>query len=160
MTNFELNHRFNLVLMPGCAFNWLLDLESVENCLTCIKKHLKPNGGFIFDAFNPNLTILTRDPSKSYPNAEYQDPDGGGLVTVYETTKYDKANQILLWKLSYSIQDKPFSNEMKLRIFFPRELEALLKYNGFKIEAKYGDFGPTPYISDSRRQIFICEVND
>lgn len=158
MTNFELNHRFNLILMPGCAFNWLLDLESVENCLTCIKKHLKPNGGFIFDAFNPNLNILTRDPSKSYLSAEYQDPDGGGLVTVYETTKYDKANQILLWRLSYSILDKPHSNEMELRIFFPQELDALLKYNGFKIKAKYGDFDPVPYTSDSRRQIFICRI--
>ncbi|MFX1417581.1 MAG: class I SAM-dependent methyltransferase [Promethearchaeota archaeon] len=160
MTNFDLNKKFNLILMPGCAFNWLLDLDSVEMCLICVKKHLKPNGGFIFDAFNPNLNILVRDPSKFYPSAEYQDPDGRGLVVVSENTKYDKANQVLLWRLSYSIADKTISesNEMKLRIFFPQELDALLKYNGFKIKAKYGDFDSTPYTSDSRRQIFICNV--
>jgi len=160
MTDFDLNQKCNLILMPGCAFNWLLDLESVEKCLICVKKHLKPNGGFIFDVFNPNLNILVRDPSKTYPNAEYQDPDGHGLVTVSENTKYDNATQILIWRLSYSIADKTISksNEMKLKIFFPQEFDAILKYNGFGIKAKYGDYDQTPYTSDSRRQIFSCKI--
>ncbi|MFX0000999.1 MAG: class I SAM-dependent DNA methyltransferase [Candidatus Hodarchaeota archaeon] len=162
MTNFDLNKKFNLILIPGCAFNALIDLKSVEDCLICVKKHLKSNGGFIFDAFNPNLDILVRDPSKFYPNAEYQDPDGRGLVSVKENTKYDKANQMLLWRLTYSIEDKIISksNEMKLRIFFPQELDAILKYNGFEIKAKYGDSELKPFEPNSRRQIFICEVKN
>lgn len=162
MSKFDLNKKFNLILIPGCAFNALLDLKSVEECLICVKKHLKPNGGFIFDAFNPNLDILVRDPSKIYPNAEYQDPDGRGLVTVKESTKYDKASQILLWRLSYSIADKIISksSKMKLRIFFPQELDALLKYNGFNIKAKYGDSNYIPFDSNSGRQIFVCHVKN
>lgn len=159
MTDFNLNKKFNLILMPGCAFNSLLDLESVEKCLTCVRKHLGPNAGFIFDAFNPNLNILVRDPSKTYPNAEYQDPDGRGLVIVTESTRYDKATQITNITLSYSIADEIICSELKLRIFFPQELDALLKYNGFNIKAKYGDFDRTPFTSDSKRQILICEVN-
>ena len=160
MAKFDLNKKFNLILIPGCAFNALLDLKSVEKCLICVKKHLKPNGGFIFDAFNPNLDILVRDPSKIYPNAEYQDPDGRGLVIVKENTKYDKANQILLWRLSYSIADKIISKskELKLRMFFPQELDAILKYNGFEIDAKYGDFEYTPFDSNPERQIFVCQI--
>ena len=143
--------------MPGCAFNWLLDLESVEKCLTSIKRHLNPNGGFIFDAFNPDLNLLVRDPSKTYPNAKYQDPDGGGLIIVSENTRYNKITQIIAVRLSYSIGDKTISNEMKLRIFFPQELDAILKYNGFKIYAKNGDFDQTPFTSDSKRQILVCQ---
>ena len=160
MTNFDLNKKFNLILIPGCAFNSLLDLKSVEGCLMCVKKHLKPDGGFIFDAFNLDLEILVRDPSKIYPNAEYQDPDGRGLVIVKQNTKYDKANQILLWRLTYSIDDKIISksNEMKLRMFFPQELDAILKYNGFEIDAKYGDFEYTPFDSNPERQIFVCQI--
>ena len=157
MTNFDLNKKFNLILMPGCAFNWLLDLESVEKCLTSIKRHLNPNGGFIFDAFNPDLNLLVRDPSKTYPNAKYQDPDGGGLIIVSENTRYNKTTQIIAVRLSYSIGDKTISNEMKLRIFFPQELDAILKYNGFKIYAKNGDFDQTPFTSDSKRQILVCQ---
>jgi SAM-dependent methyltransferase len=159
MTDFNLDKKFNLILMPGCAFNSLLDLESVENCLTCVKKHLKPNAGFIFDAFNPNLNILVRDPSQTYPNAKYQDPDGRGLVIVTESTIYDKATQISNTTLSYSLADKLISNELKLRIFFPQELDALLKYNGFKIKAKYGDFDQILFTSNSIRQILICHLN-
>ena len=158
MTNFNLNKKFNLILMPGCAFNWFLDLKSVEKYLICVKRHLNPNGGLIFDAFNPDLNLLVRDPSKTYPNAKYQDPDGGGLIIVSENTKYDKATQINKVRLSYSISDKTITNELKLRIFFPLELDAILKYNGFEINAKYGDFDQTPFISDSRRQILVCQV--
>jgi len=158
MTNFNLNKKFNLILMPGCAFNWFLNLKSVENCLICVKKHLKPNAGFIFDAFNPDLNFLVRDPSKSYHNAKYQDPDGSGLVIVSENSKYDKATQNNEIRLAYSIADKTINNKLRLRIFFPQELDAILKYNGFKINAKYGDFDQTPFTSDSGRQIFSCEV--
>ncbi|MFW9878229.1 MAG: class I SAM-dependent methyltransferase [Candidatus Thorarchaeota archaeon] len=160
MTNFNLHKKFNLILIPACAFNWMLELENVEKCLRCVKKHLKPKGVLIFDAFNPNLDILVRGLLETYPSAEYQDPDGRGLVNVSENTKYDKATQILLWRLSYSIADKIISNsnEMKLRIFFPQEIDAILKYNGFKIIAKYGDFDSNPYSSDSKRQIFVCNI--
>jgi len=158
MTIFNLNKKFNLIIMPGCAFNWFLDLESIEKSLTSVKSHLNHNGGFIFDAFNPDLNLLVRDPSKAYPNAKYQDPDGGGLIIVSEKNRYDKATQISKVKLSYSISDKITSNEIELRMFFPQELDAILKYNGFKINAKYGDFDQTPFTSDSRRQIFSCQV--
>ena len=160
MTDFNLGKKFNLILMPGCAFHGLLDLESVEKCLTCVKNHLEPNAGFIFDAFNPNLNILVRNPSETYPNAKYQDPDGRGLVIVTESTKYDKASQIMDTTLSYSIAEKTISSELKLRIFFPKELDSILKYNGFKINAKYGYFDQSPFTSDSRIQIFICQVKN
>lgn len=158
MSNFNLINKFNLIIMPGCAFNWFLDLENVEKCLISVKRHLNPNGGFIFDAFNPDLNLLVRDPSKTYLNAKYQDPDGGGLIIVSEKNSYDKATQISKVKLSYSISNKTISNELMLRMFFPQELDAILKYNGFKINAKYGDFDQTPFNSDSRRQIFSCQV--
>ncbi|MFX1389809.1 MAG: class I SAM-dependent methyltransferase [Promethearchaeota archaeon] len=158
MTDLDLKKKFNLILMPGCAFNWFLELDWVEKCLSRIKKHLNPKAAFIFDAFNPNLNILTRDPSTTYINAKYEDPDGKGLVIVNESNKYDKATQINEIQLSYSIADKIIENKLKLRIFFPQELDAILKYNGFKISNKYGDFDQTPFNSDSRRQIFICQV--
>ncbi|MFX0040569.1 MAG: class I SAM-dependent DNA methyltransferase [Promethearchaeota archaeon] len=158
MTDFNLNKKFNLILITGCAFNSLLDLESVEKCLSCVKKHLASNAGFVFDAFNPNLNILVRHPSQTYPNAKYQDPNGRGLVIVTESTKYDKATQITNTTLSYSIAGKTISNELKLRIFFPKELDSIIKYNGFKIYAKYGDFNQNHFSSDSKRQIFECRI--
>jgi ubiquinone/menaquinone biosynthesis C-methylase UbiE len=158
MTDFNLKKKFNLILMPGCAFNWFLELEWAEKCLSSIKEHLNPNGVFIFDAFNPNLNILTRDPSEVYLNAKYQDPDGNGEIIVNESVNYDEATQINEITLRYSIVDKLINNKLRLRIFFPQELDAILKYNNFKIINKYGDFDQTKFNSESRRQIFICQT--
>jgi hypothetical protein len=44
-----------------------------------------------------------------------------------------------------------------MRIYFPRELDALLKYNGFRIEEKLGNYDGSPFESYSPQQIAICE---
>ena len=156
MTDFDLKKKFNLILMPACAFNWILEVEQVERCLFNIKKHLKPDAAFIFDAFNPNLNILIRDPSKTYLGAKYQDPDGNGEVVVNERNKYDKATQINEVTYSYCIGNKIINNKLILRMFFPQELDTILKYNGFKIIHKYGDFDQISFTSELKRQIFVC----
>lgn len=156
MTDFELNRKFNLITIPAVAFNWILEDNDIRKCLECVKKHLTSKGRFILTTFNPDLEILTRDPTKTFPNAEYPDPDGNGLITVRESNFYDKTTQINTVKYHYFIAGKEIINELKLRIIFPKELDALLKYNGFTIEAKYGEYDETPFNSDSKLQIIIC----
>jgi len=46
--------------------------------------------------------------------------------------------------------------KIKLRMFFPQELDALLYYNEFMIDHKYGTFNEGPFSSDSNLQIIIC----
>jgi hypothetical protein len=99
---------------------------------------------------------LKSNGSKTYPSAEYQDPDGKGLITVRENNIYDKSTQINKVRFHYSIAGKKIINELNLRMIFPQELDAILKYNGFKIDAKYGDYDEKPFSSDSRYQIFVC----
>ena len=45
-----------------------------------------------------------------------------------------------------------------MRIFFPQELDALLRNNGFQIEHKYGDYDETPFKPDSPKQIIVCRA--
>ncbi|MHA2038498.1 MAG: class I SAM-dependent DNA methyltransferase, partial [Promethearchaeota archaeon] len=91
MTNFSLSKKFSVILMPAAAMNWVLGNRSIENCLNCVKNHLKQKGRFIFNVFNPNLEILQRDPSKKYQAYEYPNPDGEGTVVITENNTYDKA---------------------------------------------------------------------
>jgi hypothetical protein len=37
-------------------------------------------------------------------------------------------------------------------------MDALLKYNGFKVLKKFGDFSEGAFTSSSAKQIFVCEV--
>jgi len=47
---------------------------------------------------------------------------------------------------------------LDMRMYFPQELDALLRYSGFRIEATYGDFDRTPFGPRSRKQIVLCAV--
>jgi hypothetical protein len=41
-------------------------------------------------------------------------------------------------------------------MFYAQEIDALLTYNGFTIEHKYGDFEETRYASNWQKQLIIC----
>ena len=99
---------------------------------------------------------MMRDPSKKYKRKGYPDPDGKGNVVVTETHNYDKATQIMHHTSYHKIKNEEIVKKLKLRIFFPQELDMLLHYNGFKIDFKYGNFDEEPFNSDSKWQIVIC----
>ena len=156
MTHFTLNNKFSSIIMPGAALNWILKNEDLESCLSCVKAHLKDNGRFAFDVFNPDLEILLKEPSERYPMYEYPNPHGIGKVKVTGSHAYDKLTQISHFKSYYKMDDKEIVKSAKLRMFFPQELDALLYYNGFTIERKFGTYEEEPFKSDSNHQIIIC----
>jgi ubiquinone/menaquinone biosynthesis C-methylase UbiE len=156
MTKFELKRKFNLIIMMGNAFGHLETLESVEGCLSSVRRHLTGKGRFIFNTFNPNLQILTRESSKRFPVTEYTDPDSGEKMIVTETCEYDKATQLYRFRRYHQSGKQETSWDVTLRVFFPQELDALLKYNGFTIETKYGNYDKQPFESCSPYQIFVC----
>lgn len=156
MTDFNLKRTFSTITMPAAAMNWVLENKSIEKCLNCIKDHLNQDGTFIFNIFNPNFEIMMRDPSKKYKRIGYPDPDGKGNVTVTGTHHYDKATQIMHYTSYHRIKNEETVQKLKLRIFFPQELDMLLNYNGFKIDFKYGNFDEEPFNSNSKWQIVIC----
>ena len=99
-----------------------------------------------------------RDPSRRYQISQYSDPDGKGTVIITENNIYDTATQINRIKWYYSIgkeKDK-FVVENNMRILFPQELDALLLYNGFTIETKFGNYDETPFDSASPKQLVVC----
>lgn len=155
--DFKLEKRFNLIFFPINSICHLLDIESIESCFRCVSRHLKSSGRFVISVFNPRLDILIRDPSKRYPVAKYPDPDGKGTVVITENNVYDKAAQInrIKWYFKIGKRKREIVENLDLRIFYPQELDALLKYNGFRIESKFGDYKGKPFTSKSPMQVII-----
>ncbi|RKX41844.1 MAG: class I SAM-dependent methyltransferase [Thermotogae bacterium] len=157
---FKLDKKFKLVFFPFNSIAHLHDLESIESCFLCVKAHLEDDGRFIIDVFNPRLDILMRDPSKRYPVAEYPDPDGRGTVVITENNTYDAASQInrIKWYYKMGDQAEEIVEELNMRIFYPQELDALLHYNGFTIESKFGNYDESPFVSTSPKQLIVCRT--
>ena len=157
--NFDLDREFNLVIYPACAMSNLLTRIDLESCFACLRKHMNQESRLIIDVHNPNLDILLRNPNKRYPRANYDDPDGKGTITMTETSSYNAASQINEVRFYYRMPDgSEVTEKLPLRMFYPQELEALLKYNGFGVEQKYGDYDESPFESGSPMQIVVCRL--
>ncbi|MCH7737281.1 MAG: class I SAM-dependent methyltransferase [Chloroflexi bacterium] len=159
--HFELGTTFPLIIFPFRSIAALLTAKDLEACLSCVKKHLKAGGKFIIDAFNPDLDIMCRGSEDRYPFAEYPDPEGKGTIVVTQSNVYDAASQINRIKLFLKLptRTEEMIEELNLRIYFPQELNALLEYNGFNIEDKFGDYEETYFDSSSKLQIMICSIS-
>lgn len=159
--SFKLERQFNLIFIPFNSFLHLHSLSDVESCLACVRNHLTESGHFIVDIFNPSLQILTRDTNTRFPVTQYIHPHIGSLVTVDENNVYDTITQInhIIWYFHYEESGivKEFSVPLDLRMFFPEEINALLKYNGFSIVAKYGAFDETPFNEKPAHQLIVCK---
>jgi ubiquinone/menaquinone biosynthesis C-methylase UbiE len=158
--DFDLKKKFPLIIFPANTICNLYDLEELEACLYGVNRHLSPGGRLVIDVFNPRLDILLRNPKERYPHSEYPDPDTKAIIKVTENNVYDSSSQVNFIKLYYKLpgQAEESIEELNMRIYFPQELDVLLRYNGFKIEAKLGDYDEKPFTSDSPKQLIICRT--
>jgi len=53
MSNFNLGQKFEFIMIPWRALQWLPFQEKTTACLDCVYKHLSDNGIFVFDIFKP-----------------------------------------------------------------------------------------------------------
>jgi len=156
MRNFCLEQKFPLIILPFNSLAHLHSYHDLEQLLSCVGQHLNENGRFVFDYLNPSLSILGRDPQKWYPSGEFYDSRGEKVI-IQERCSYDSAFQINKITMKYNFPDGEVVEDiLYMRMFFPRELEALLEYNGWVIEKRLGDFNGEEFSSDTPRQIITC----
>lgn len=157
----RLRKRFPLVVAPFNVFMHLYELRDVERALATVKAHLAPRGRFVFDVMVPDAEALARDPSRVYRAPAVRWPSDGKRYRYGETFHYDPIRQVQLVTMIFEDPDDPdntFITPLAHRQFFPVELEALLHYNGFAIEERFGDFERGPLRPDSESQIIIARA--
>lgn len=158
---FDLNRQFKLILLPSNSICHLLTRQDLEACLAAVARHLQPDGRFALNVFVPSLPLLTMSPDEEQEFGGYVDPDSGEQVVMTQRSRYDAATQIKHHQLYRRVGEGPIEpdGELTMRIYFPQELDALLWYNGFAIEHKYGD-GRRPFDAGSGMQFYILKLRD
>ncbi len=137
-----LGRQFDLVIAP---FNVLLHLytrRDVERFLARVRSHLSPRGRFVMDLSVPVPEDLARDPNVAHGAPQFRHPSAG-VVRYQERFDYDRVRQILFVTMELTPKRSPkdaFVVPLAHRQFFPQEWEALLHYNGFRIDRVNGDF--------------------
>lgn len=151
--------RYPLVICPFNAFQHLYELRSVERFFAGVHAHLAEGGLFVFDLMNPDLKYLSRDPQRRWDRTRYKDPYTKRAMTYSTQLVYDAPLQIAFMTIFHERVDgkgRARKSHLTHRHFFPRELLALVHYNGFRIERREGDFRGGALTADSEQQILRC----
>jgi hypothetical protein len=93
-----------------------------------------------------------------YPVGQYVDPSLGSQVSVTEKVNYDSASQINHIRCFFRNEgsDAETALSFEMRQFFPQEINALLWYNDFLIENKYGNYKEEEFANAAWKQLIIC----
>lgn len=157
MRRFQLGRRFSLVFLPANALGHLLTLADFESCLANVRQHLLPGGKFVIDFFVPKMELLVDAPGQRFPFSEYDDPDGRGHVVVTHSYVYEPDTQFKrITTHRAGPSEEAREGKLIIRMYFPQELDALIRYNGFAIEQKYGDYDRSPFEAASEKQLLVC----
>jgi SAM-dependent methyltransferase len=156
----KLRQRFPLVIAP---FNVALHLyvrSEIEAFLARVRQHLAPAGSFVFDVSVPQPGDLNRDPERRYRAPRFRDPKSGEWLRYSERFAYDPLRQLLLVTMEFEPEAGGPARCVPLthRQFFPRELEALLHYNGFSQIAFTADFSDMPASEETDSLLVSCRT--
>src|SRR5690606_10066342 len=156
----RLRERFRLVTAP---FNVVLHLDSrrdMERWLARVREHLLPEGELVFDVSVPQPLDLAADPTIWEKARSFRHPESGRLTELAERFEYDPIRQVLLVESELRTEGAPRPLRVPLihRQWFPRELEALLHYNGFvdiRFTADFTDLPPDDHVDSL---VISCRV--
>jgi ubiquinone/menaquinone biosynthesis C-methylase UbiE len=158
MRDFDLDQKFALIFIAGNSLQHLNTYADVEACFASVQRHLKPDGKFIVEVFNPSIKLLNRSTDERFFVGEYKTENG--LVVITESVRYDAATQInhLQWHYKNQTMREEQTVSFTMRQFFPQEFDLLFDLNGFHIEQKFGDFDESEFTSDSPKQIVVASL--
>ncbi|HAR43441.1 MAG TPA: class I SAM-dependent methyltransferase [Bdellovibrionales bacterium] len=154
----RLRKKYQLVFIPFNSLQCIYTLSDIEKVFATVKFHLAPGGKFIFDVFNPSIDYMVK--MKKRQNGKYRlTLADRRKVSIDEICSYDSEGQVnrVTW-FHRTGKSNAIPEQLDMRCFYPLEMAALLKYNGFRVLKKYGSFSKSPFTSDSMKQIFICEA--
>lgn len=158
MRDFDLGEKFRFIFIPAQSLSHLYRREEIENCLSSIRRHLAEEGRLLIELFNSSVAMLAREPGRRYPVGQYKDTHGDTQVVVTTEVIYDSASQVnhIQWFFRNEGSNDEVMLSLEMRQFFPQEMDALLWYNGFLIEHKYGSYKEEEFSRDAWKQLILC----
>ncbi len=157
MREVRLERRFPLVIAPFNALLHLYEREDFEALFARVREHLAADGRFVFDFSVPQPDDLCRDPERWFGAPRIRHPTMDGIVRYDERFDYDQFRQLLLVTTRFSPEHgKPWTIPLTHRQIFPREMEALLHYNGFTEIEFTADFSDTPADRHTDSAVVSC----
>ncbi len=158
MIGFQLNRRFDLIIMPCNTIYCLLSEDKLISCLKNIGQHLAKNGQLIFDVFVAYHQSMASHISKSRQDngwvkeVHYQNK----IWDVYESVQIlpDSGRLDVNYSHECRSTDEKIETKIPQRYFSHNELPQLLSEAGLMMTSIAGGFKNEP-VSDSCERIVV-----
>ncbi|MDL2233332.1 GNAT family N-acetyltransferase [Ruminococcaceae bacterium OttesenSCG-928-L11] len=161
MASFELESRFDLIVIPFRSFQALLTEEEAVACLERVRRHLAPGGWFSVNVLPPHGPMGV---DWCYPELvqwRREDPETGlRIVKKARGDTVDAERRIFRNTYIYEVTTADGSFErleepLAMRYYTREQIRELLERCGFSIEEEYGWYDKSP-VSPGRDLIYIC----
>ena len=151
MRSFELSEQFELVIIPGHAFQNLNTPQDQVACLECIKRHLTPAGTLVVHLDHQDigwLGDLASGKGGVFEVAEqFRHPQTGRPIHTSRAWSYEPATQTAICQTIWEeidengqVVERWQKDPVRLHCVFRFEMEHLLRRVGYAVEAVWGDF--------------------
>jgi ubiquinone/menaquinone biosynthesis C-methylase UbiE len=169
MRSFELGETFELVIIPGHAFQHLLTPQDQVACLECIKRHLSPDGTLVVHLDHQEISWLGElcgERRGRFETAEqFQHPQTGYQIRTSRAWSYESSTQTALVQTVWEeigtdgqIINRWETKPVRLHCVFRFEMEHLLARVGFVVEAVYGDFFRQALQDESTEMVWVARA--
>jgi len=152
----------DLVIAPFRVLQHFPSIDDQLRVLALARRVVRPGGRIIFDVFNPDYAMMTRD--RTTEVEDVAERPLGDARTVRRTVRIARvhwAEQVSDVELIYHVRTGDHTERIvqafQMRWFVPAELEHLLARSGFRLEAMYGGFDRRP-LTDEAPEIVVSAV--
>lgn len=157
-----LAERFALVLAPLDFLGYFATREEQLAVLGVARTHLRPRGQLVLDVAFPPTAIVGQPEGLLVHQWTRPEPDGS-LVTKWWVREIDPVAQVQQLTAYYDTVApdgtlRRWVEPLRLRYYYPPELELLLLQAGFAIVALYGGYDLAPLTAESARVIVLARV--
>lgn len=153
----DLPTKYDVIFIPFNSIHHLYQNQDLFDTLNVVKKHLKQDGLFLLDCYNPNMHYIIEAEKKLTKIAEYNTNDDRKVI-IKQIMKYENKTQINRIEWHYYINNNFHSiQNLDMRMYFPQELDTYLKWFGFTIIHKFGDFEEELFTNKSEKQVYVCQ---
>jgi SAM-dependent methyltransferase len=161
--DFALDATFALVVAPFRILQHVVTIEEQLRCIDCVARHLAPGGRFVFDVFNPSMTILASDRSEEREDTpEQRLPDGRTVRRAVRIPRVRWTEQVSDTELVYYVAERPGATPERhvqafpMRWYLRAELVHLLARGGLRVDAVYGGFDESPLVDGAMEQVVVA----
>jgi SAM-dependent methyltransferase len=164
MTEFRLEERFGLVIIPFSSFLHLLTVSDQKACLRLAHEHLVPGGRLALNIFNPDIVMIASWLTGRRDALERLRRQASAIAgrETWATRRYSTSQQSLdETRIEEGLSDEGavisrVYRNLRLRYVFRYEMEHLLALSGFEVEALYGWFDRRPFDDESRQMVWTA----